>query len=56
MLFSIILTFVLVGLVLWLVNQYIPMDDKVRQLMNIAVIIVLAIWLVRELGLLSYLS
>lgn len=55
-LLSLILVFVVVGLVLWLINTYVPMDPKVKTLMNVAVIIILVIWLINVLGLLGPLN
>jgi hypothetical protein len=34
-----------VGVLLWLVNAYIPMEARVKQILNAAVIIVLVLWL-----------
>jgi hypothetical protein len=42
---QLIVFIVFVGLVLWLVNQYIPMDPKVKQILNVVVIIALVLWL-----------
>jgi predicted membrane protein len=50
---SIILTIVVVGFVLWLVNRYLPMDGKIKTILNWVVVILLIIWLLRALGLLS---
>jgi hypothetical protein len=44
-LLSVILTLVVVGLLLWLINQFIPMDAKVKQILNVAVIVILVLWL-----------
>ena len=53
---NLIIVFVLVGVLLWLINTYIPMEARVKQLMNIAVIIVLVLWLLRVFGLPTSLS
>jgi hypothetical protein len=55
-LLELIVVFVVVGLALYLINRYIPMEPRVKQLMNIAVIIVLVLWLLRVTGLLNSLS
>ena len=52
-LISIIVTLVVVGVILWLVNTYIPMDAKIKQILNIIVIIVIAIWLLQTFGILG---
>jgi hypothetical protein len=41
---------------LWLVNNYIPMDRKIKQILNIVVVIGVVLWLLSAFGLLSGLS
>ncbi len=43
LLFVIIAICVVVGLVLWAVNKFIPMDAQIKQVMNAGVVIVLVI-------------
>lgn len=44
-LISLIIVLVVIGVILWLINTYIPMDEKVKKILNIAVVIVLVLWL-----------
>jgi hypothetical protein len=44
-LISLIVTIIVVGVLLWLVNSLIPMDAKVKQILNAVVIIILVLWL-----------
>ena len=44
-LISLIIVIVIIGVILYLVNQYIPMDGKIKQILNIVVVIALVIWL-----------
>ena len=44
-LISLVITLVVVGVVLWLVNTYVPMDPKIRKLLNIAVVVLVVLWL-----------
>jgi uncharacterized Tic20 family protein len=44
---------VLVGLVLWLINTYIPMAGGIKSLLNIVVFVVILIWLLRIFGLIG---
>jgi hypothetical protein len=53
---SIVLALIAVGVLLWLVNAYIPMAEGVKKLLNAVVIIVLVVWLLKVFGMLSYLS
>jgi len=52
-LFALIIALVLVGLLLYAINAYVPMDPGVKKLLNIVVIVVLVIWLMSALGLLD---
>ena len=38
-LINLIITLIVVGVLLWLVNTYIPMDRKIRKILNIVVVI-----------------
>jgi hypothetical protein len=42
---------VVVGVLLWLVNTYIPMDGKIKRLLNVVVVIVVVLWLLNAFGL-----
>lgn len=50
---TIILVLIVVGVILWLVNAYIPMDGKIKSILNIVVVILVVIWLLQAFGLLS---
>jgi hypothetical protein len=55
-LLTVLLVLIVVGVVLWLVNNYIPMDRKIKSLLNVVVVIVVIIWLLKVFGLLSSLK
>jgi hypothetical protein len=42
---SLIITLIVVGVLLWLVNTYIPMDGKIKQILNVVVVICVVVWL-----------
>ena len=50
---SILVTLVIIGLLLWLVNNYIPMDGKIKSILNIIIVIAVIIWLLQAFGLLG---
>ncbi len=50
---TVLLVIVLVGVVLWAVNTYIPMDKKIKTILNIVVVIFLIVWLLSVFGILS---
>jgi hypothetical protein len=49
-LITIVITLIVVGVLLWLINTYIPMDAKIKQLLNIVVVIAVVIWLLSAFG------
>lgn len=55
-LLTVLIVLVLVGVVLWLINQYVPMQPSVKKILNIVVIIVLIIYLLRAFGVLNFLQ
>lgn len=52
-LISLVVTLVVVGVLLWLVNTYIPMDGKIKQILNIVVMIAVVLWLLAVFGVLG---
>ena len=53
MLINVLITLVVVGVLLWLVNTYIPMDGKIKQILNIVIVIAVVLWLLRVFGVLG---
>ena len=49
-LITVIITLVVVGLILWLINTYVPMASSIKSILNIVVIIAVIIWLLRVFG------
>jgi hypothetical protein len=49
-LLTLMLLIVVVGVVLWAVNTYLPMEPRVKQILNIVVILLLVYYLLRALG------
>ncbi|HEX4105538.1 MAG TPA: Thivi_2564 family membrane protein [Rhizomicrobium sp.] len=47
---------IVVGVLLWLVNTYIPMDPKIKGILNAVVVIAVVIYLLQVFGLLSVLE
>ncbi len=44
-LITLVIVLVVVGIVLYLINNYVPMDPKIKNILNIAVVIFVLIWL-----------
>lgn len=53
---TILIVLIVVGVLLYLINNYIPMDRKIKSILNIVVVIVLIIWLLKVFGLLNSLG
>jgi len=47
---------IVVGVLLWLVNTYIPMDSKIKGILNAVVVIALVLWLLQQFGVLTTLQ
>jgi hypothetical protein len=50
---NIVVILVLVGLVMWLINNYIPMAGAIKSLLNVVVFVVVLIWLLQVFGLIG---
>jgi hypothetical protein len=50
-LFNILIVVIIAGVLLWLVNNYIHLDSKIKSILNIVVVVVLIIWLLKAFGL-----
>lgn len=48
---TIILVIVVVGVVLWAINTYLPMAPPIKNILNIVVILLLVVWLLSAFGL-----
>jgi hypothetical protein len=55
-LLTILIVLIIAGLLLWLVNNYIPMDRKIKTILNVVVVIIVIIWLLKAFGILDSLS
>jgi hypothetical protein len=53
---ALIIGIVVVGLILWAINSFIPMEPRIKQILNIVVIVVLVIWILKALGVFAMLS
>jgi hypothetical protein len=52
-LLNIVLVLIVVGVLLWLINAYIPMQGTIKSLLNAVVVIVVVIWLLQVFGILG---
>jgi len=52
---TVLITLVAAGLLLWLVNRFIPMQGQIKSLLNGLVVIVLVLWIANLYGLFDHL-
>ena len=50
---NIVVILVVVGLVMWLINTYIPMAGAIKSLLNIVVFVVVLIWILQTFGIIG---
>ena len=55
-LLTVVVVLIVVGVLLWLVNTYIPMDGKIKSILNAVVVIVVVLWLLQAFGLIGSLN
>ena len=55
-LIHVVVVLVVVGVILWLVNNYIPMAGSIKSILNAVVVIVVVLWLLSVFGLIGELS
>lgn len=53
-LISVVLTLIVVGVLLWLINTFIPMAESIKTILNIVVVIAVIIWLLYGFGVLGH--
>lgn len=55
-LLTVLIVLIVVGVILWLINTYIPMDRKIKNILNAVAVIVVIVWLLQVFGLLDSLK
>lgn len=55
-LITLVVVLIVVGVLLWLVNKYIPMEARIKTVLNIVVLIVVILWLLNVFGVLNVFS
>jgi hypothetical protein len=55
-LIHLVIVLIVVGVLLWLVNSYIPMDAKIKKILNVVVIVIVILWLLSAFGVIGSLS
>jgi hypothetical protein len=55
-LLTIVLVLIVAGVILWLVNTYIPMQRTIKNILNAVVVIIVVLWLLKVFGILTSLQ
>jgi hypothetical protein len=55
-LISLVITLIVIGVLLWLVNTYVPMDAKIKKILNAVVVIGAVLWLLSVFGVIGAVS
>lgn len=55
-LIQIVMVLIVVGVILWLINRFIPMQGTIKSILNAVVVIVVVLWLLNVFGLFSSFS
>jgi hypothetical protein len=53
---NLLVVLIVVGFLLWLVNNYIPMAGSIKKILNIVVVIAVVLWLLSAFGVISSIS
>jgi len=53
---QVVLVLIVVGVLLWLINRYIPMQGTIKSILNAVVVIAVVLWLLQVFGLFHNLS
>jgi hypothetical protein len=55
-LINLVIVLVVVGVVLWVINSYIPMQATIKKILNVVVIIAVVVWLLSAFGVIGNIS
>ena len=53
---SVIVVLVVLGVVLWLINTYVPMQPPIKTIINVVVVLVICLWLLSLVGVIGPLN
>jgi predicted membrane protein len=51
---STVVTLIIVGVLLWLINRFIPMEGAIKTILNLVVVIAVVLWLLYGFGILNH--
>ena len=51
---NVVITLIIVGVLLWLINTYIPMQGAIKSIINLLVVVAVVLWLLYGFGIISH--
>lgn len=51
---SLVITLIIVGVLLWVVNSYIPLDAKIKNILNVVVVVCVIVFVLNAFGLFNH--
>jgi len=55
-LIHLVFVLVVVGVILWVINSYIPMQTTIKKILNAAVVVAVVVWLLSVFGVIGNIS
>jgi hypothetical protein len=55
-LIHLVIVLVVVGVILWVINSYIPMQATIKKILNVVVVIAVVVWLLSAFGVIGNIS
>jgi hypothetical protein len=55
-LIQLIIVLAIVGVILWLINSYIPMQTSIKKILNVVVVVAVVVWLLSVFGVIGNIS
>jgi len=50
-LLNVVVVLVVIGVVLWLINSFIPMASSIKSILNVVVVVAVVVWVLKAVGL-----
>jgi len=50
-LMNLVITLIIVGVALWLINRFIPMASSIKTILNVVVVVAVGVWVLQVTGL-----
>jgi Flp pilus assembly protein protease CpaA len=51
---SLVISLIVIGVLLWLINRYVPMAAPIKTILNVVVVICVVVWLLYAFGVLGH--